>query len=154
VQGFFTGKTTPPKPPAKSVKDEAKSTEEIEAGLMAEAAWSESETMLAMGLQAMPAFDSRVGALEKALGDANEAALKQVSLSAENVFQNLRMAARKRGLEALHRRGDEVRFDAAYFDAAEDMDEGEDALVMKQPIIRRRGDSEIVILRGLAAPLD
>lgn len=156
LEAFFTGESGTPRetaaPPPPEPK--AQSTEEIEAGLMAEAAWSESETRLAMALQAMPAFGARFAALEKALAGENEAALKQVSLSAENVFQNLRMAAAKRGLEPLHERGAEVGFDAVYFEATEDMDDGEDALVMKQPIIRMRDGDEIVVLRGLAAPLD
>ena len=153
LEGFFANKerkapetaSPPPPPPAK---------ERTGQDLMADAAWSESETMLAMALQAMPAFNGRLGALEKALDGRGEAALKQVSLAAENVFQNLRMAARKRGLEALHKRNATVAFDPVYFDATDDMDEGEDALVMKQPIIRARDGEEIVILRGLAAPLD
>ena len=153
LEAFFSGKAGTPSEKADPAP-KAHSTEEIEAGLMAEAAWSESETRLAMALQAMPAFGARFGALEKLLAGENEAALKQVSLSAENVFQNLRMAAAKRGLEPLHERGAEVGFDAVYFEATEDMDDGEDALVMKQPIIRMRDGKEIVVLRGLAAPLD
>lgn len=154
LKGFFTGKgggTPAAAPPAPPPPPEAKAPER---DLMAEAAWSESETQLAMALQAMPAFDGRFGALEKALDGQGEAALKQVSLAAENVFQNLRMAARKRGLDALHKRNETVAFDPVYFDATDDMDEGEDALVMKQPIIRTRDGEDLVILRGLAAPLD
>lgn len=150
LQDFFAGDA--PKPAAKT--DAPKSTEEVEGKLMADAAWSESETMLAMALQSIPAFSGRLGALEKAVGETNEAMLKQVSLSADSVFQNVRMAARKRGLEAMHERGDQVAYDSAYFDATDDMDEDEDALVMKQPIIRVRDGAEVIILRGLASPLD
>lgn len=153
LEAFFTGAAgeAAHPPPA---EPEEKTTESVEAQLMADAAWSESETMLAMALQAIPAFGMRLGALEKSLGEGEEAALKQLSLSADSVFQNIRMAARKRGLEPVYKRGDEVAFDATYFDATDDMDDGEDALVMKQPIIRTRGGAEVVILRGLAAPLD
>ncbi len=156
VRDMFAGKEQLPAspPPSPSPDKDEKSTEQIEADLMANAAWSESETMLAMALQAIPAFTGRLGALEKSIGDEAGPALKQVSLSAENVFQNVRMAASKRGLEALHERGATVAFDAVQFDSTDEMDDGEDALVMKQPITRRRDGHEIVILRGLAAPLD
>ena len=153
LKAFFTGKASKP-----ATKRDTAPPEDIpeSAGqdLMAEAAWSESEKLLAMALQSMPAFDGRFGALEKALDGQNEAAMKQVSLAAENVFQNLRMAARKRGLETLHKRNETVAFDPVYFEATDDMDDGEDAIVMKQPIIRVRDGEELVILRGLAAPLD
>ncbi|MEM5518556.1 hypothetical protein WNY37_16480 [Henriciella sp. AS95] len=153
LKAFFTGKGGAPASDT-AVKPAKPKPETAEKDLMAEAAWSESETMLAMALQAMPAFDGRFGALEKTLDGQGEAALKQVSLAAENVFQNLRMAASKRGLEALHKRNETVAFDPVYFEATEDMDDGEDAIVMKQPIIRVRDGDELVILRGLATPLD
>ncbi|MEQ9315293.1 MAG: hypothetical protein RLN72_05530, partial [Henriciella sp.] len=101
LQAFFADADD--KAAAPAAPPEEKTTESVEAQLMADAAWSESETMLAMALQSIPAFGMRLGALEKSLGESDEAALKQLSLSADSVFQNIRMAARKRGLEPVYK---------------------------------------------------
>ena len=124
-------------------------------GTFDDAAWSDSEEALAMALQDIAAFGPRMKAVEKAGGDDLANPLKQLSLNADSIFQNIRLAARKRGMEALFARGEETEFDSALFDCFEDMDEGEPAIVMKQPVVKHTArDGKIIVLRGLASPAD
>ena len=147
LAGFFAGKAGKP---AKT-KAEKKAPEDA----VAEAAWSESEEALAMALQDMTAFAARLERQARAAGDDQAQVFKQLSLNAENVLQSVRQAARKRDLDLAFEPGAEAGYDAAMFDCYEEMDDGEAALVVKQPVIKHTApDQSIVVLRGLASPAD
>ncbi|MEQ8559827.1 MAG: hypothetical protein RIB03_16070 [Henriciella sp.] len=152
LEAFFKGKSGQPKP-SEPTQKEAK-TPSAESDL-SDAAWSDSEEALAMALQDMAAFGVRLQAVERSAGETQANPLKQLSLNADAIFQNVRLAARKRGLETDFERGEEIDFDPVYFDCFEELDEGEAAIVMKQPVIKHTArDQKIVVLRGLVSPAD
>lgn len=119
---------------------------------IADAAWSDSEEVLAFALQNLPSFERNVRKLEGIVGNEVKAEVQQVELSAQAIFQHLRLAADKRGLVAVGQR-DEVRpFDGAFFVSGTDAADGEKIKVKKQPIVKRRPEGEIVVARGVAEP--
>ena len=156
IRAFFTGKS--PGGQARAVHKEASppppAPPTLEADL-SNAAWSDSEEALAMALQDIPAFAARMSALERTIGEDQKSLLKQLSLNAGSIFQNVRSAARKRSLETMFERGEETGFDPVHFDCFEEIDEGKPAIVMKQPVVKHTApDRKIVVLRGLASPVD
>lgn len=119
-----------------------------------DAVWSESEETLAMALQDMPTFQRRAASFAKKLSDPEINALEQVSLAADSVFQKVRLAARKRGLEAVFEQGTIVPFDPTMFDCYDDLEEHEPGIVLKQPIVKQFKNGPLVVSRGIVERTD
>lgn len=157
IRAFFSGKAAKTKAPAKAEEKKPSTPPTPPSGDadLSDAAWSDSEEALAMALQDIAAFGARMTALERLIDDSQKNAAKQLALNADSIFQNIRQAARKRGLETVFERGEEVDFDAVHFDCFEEIDEGEPAIVLKQPVVKHTArDQTLIVLRGLVSPAD
>lgn len=108
----------------------------------------QADLSLAIALQDIPTFSARKARLQQ-----SGAEIEQLALAAEGVFQHIRMAAKKRRLEVLYEREEDVAFDAAYFDCFAEVKEGDTVRVKKQAVVRKTGDGELVIVRGVAEPV-
>jgi hypothetical protein len=116
------------------------------------AAWSEADEALALALQDLPTFERVLARLDASSAGEAAAALKQVKLASELVFQHIRQAAAKRGLTAIHARGEQAAYDPVEFDSDNPISLGAPAAVLKRPIVKRSADGQLVVVRGLAGP--
>lgn len=115
---------------------------------------SDSDEYIASALQDIPSFAVRLKRLEPRVEEQGQRDLEQVALAAEGVFQNIRMAARRRGLEVRHEKGTDIPFDAAYYDCPLGAEHDEPVMVVKPAIVKGADSGEIIILRGLAQPYE
>lgn len=116
------------------------------------AAWAEADEALAFALQDLPSFARVTSKYEATAGGHAAAALRQVRLAGESIFQHLRHAALKRGLAAIYTRSEKTPFDPVEFDSDEPIPVGEVAAVLKSPIVKQAAGAQIVVVRGLAEP--
>lgn len=119
-----------------------------------EAAWAEADGALAIALQDIPSF---ARALERARllpeqerSKQYDSLMRQIELSAGQVFQNIKRAASRRDLVVQHSRGAAVAFDAAAYDANDTINQGEQVKVVKPAVVRQGGNVLHVIARGIA----
>ncbi|MEO1029289.1 MAG: hypothetical protein AAFX02_09570 [Pseudomonadota bacterium] len=105
---------------------------------------------IAIALQDLPGFSARKAKVLKSVPEDQQAAVQQLALSAESVFQHIKRAASKQSIQALHNVGDEVPFDAALFDAFDELLSGFPVTVTKQPIVKATSTGELLLLRGVA----
>lgn len=121
---------------------------------IADAAWARAESSLALACQDMATFakmmaKARATNQTSADGDMSKP-LRQIELSAEQVFQSVRRAAADRDLEVRHKRDDKITFDAAAYESDIPVAQGQPALVLKPAVYRSTSDT--IIARGIAQP--
>jgi hypothetical protein len=78
--------------------------------------------------------------------------LRQIELSAEQVFQSIRRAGARRDLAVTHKRGETVAFDATAYDASVPTNQDDKVVVAKPAIVRNGEESSQVVVRGLVNP--
>lgn len=117
---------------------------------LSDAVWSDAEDVLAAALQDLPLLALKVQALQPLVSKDASRALSQVELASHALGQKLSLAAQKRGLRVVAERGETHPFDGALFDCFDDISEGEQIVVRKQPVVKQYGDRELVVARGLA----
>jgi hypothetical protein len=114
------------------------------------AAWAEADVALAFALQDLPSFARVTSKYEATAGGDAAAALRQVRLAGESIFQHLRHAASKRGLAANYTRSEQTPFDPVKFECDGPIPVGEVSTVVKSPIEKQAAGGQIVVVRGLA----
>lgn len=123
---------------------------------MGEAAWAEADNALAMALQDIPSFSRMLDRARSLPGpDSNpkfETSLRQIELSADQVFQSVRRAASRRDLQVQHIKGEIVAFDAAAYEANDLVSQAEKSLVVKPAVTRNVAGIVHVIARGIVDP--
>lgn len=121
---------------------------------IADAAWARAESDLALACQDMATFAKMMAraraADESSANDDMSKSLRQIELSAEQVFQSIRRAAADRDLEVRHQREDKIAFDAAAYESDMPVAQGEPAMVLKPAVFR--SESDAIIARGIAQP--
>jgi len=112
--------------------------------------WIEVDESLARALQDISVFSSALSRLRGAAKGALENEIKRADLSANLVFQNVRLAARKRALDLDGAVGSEACFDPVFFFSDEDIKPGAPVRIRKSPVTRGQGKKKIIIQPGLA----
>lgn len=112
--------------------------------------WIEVDKSLARALQDISVFSSALSRLRGAAKGALENEIKRADLSANLVFQNVRLAARKRALDLDGAVGSEACFDPVFFFSDEDIKPGAPVRIRKSPVTRGQGKKKIIIQPGLA----
>jgi hypothetical protein len=123
-----------------------------QASALSEAAWSDSEVALAYALQDIPSFTRVLDRFDGASSDKQAKSLRQVELAAQSIFQNLRLAAARRGLSLTHERGATAEYDPVAFECSEPLSLGEHVIVVKSPVVKNSYGSPIVVAKGIADP--
>jgi hypothetical protein len=120
---------------------------------IADAAWSDSEQVLAFALQDIASFQRVLERFDASTPDKHKLSLRQINLAAEAVFQNLRLVARHRGLQLSYSIGDEATFDPVTFDCPEDLSTGATVSVKKSPVVKLAAGGNIIVAKGQANPV-
>ena len=106
--------------------------------------------MLARALQDISVFSSALSRLREAAKGTLEKEIRRTDLSANLVFQNVQLAARKRALDLDGAAGSEASFDPVFFYSDEDIKPGAPVRIRKSPVTRGQGKKKIIIQPGLA----
>jgi hypothetical protein len=118
---------------------------------IAEAAWSEADETLALAIQDLPTFGRVLAKHRDAASGEMLQSLEQIRLASDLVFQHVRLAAVRRGLEAKYERSQRTSFDPVEFDCYDDdLKEGARVEVLKSPIVKEVAGQAMVVVRGLA----
>jgi hypothetical protein len=112
--------------------------------------WIEVDETLARALQDISVFASALSRLRDAAKGSLEPEIKRAELSANLVFQNVRLAARKRALDLDGAVGSQASFDPTVFFSDEDIKLGAPVRIRKSPVTRGHGKKKVVIQPGLA----
>jgi hypothetical protein len=112
--------------------------------------WIEVDEVLARALQDISVFSSALSRLREAAKGTLEKEIRRADLSANLVFQNVQLAARKRALDLDGAAGSETSFDPVFFYSDEDIKPGAPVRIRKPPVTRGQGKKKIIIQPGLA----
>jgi hypothetical protein len=112
--------------------------------------WVEVDEVLARALQDISVFSSALSRLREAAKGALEREIKRTDMAANLVFQQVKLAARKRGLDLDGAAGAETSYDPVFFYSDEDIKLGAPVRIRKSPVTRGQGKAKIVIQPGIA----
>jgi len=112
--------------------------------------WIEADELLARALQDISVFSAALSRLREAAKGTLEHEIRRTELSANLVFQNVRVAAKKRGLDLDGAVGSEASFDPVFFYSDEDIELGAPVRIRKSPVTRGQGKKKVIIQLGLA----
>jgi hypothetical protein len=112
--------------------------------------WIEVDESLARALQDISVFSAALSRLRDSAKGALEHEIKRAELSANLVFQNVRVAAKKRGLDLDGTVGSEASFDPVSFYSNEDIELGAPVRIRKSPVTRGQGKKKVIIQPGVA----
>jgi hypothetical protein len=112
--------------------------------------WVEVDESLARALQDISVFSAALSRLRESAKGAFEQEIKRAELSANLVFQNVRVAAKKRGLDLDGTVGSEAAFDPVSFYSNEDIELGAPVRIRKSPVTRGQGKKKVIIQPGVA----
>jgi hypothetical protein len=112
--------------------------------------WIEVDESLARALQDIAVFSAALSRLRESAKGALEQEIRRAELSANLVFQNVRVAARKRGLDLDGTVGSEASFDPVSFYSNEDIELGAPVRIRKSPVTRGQGKKKVIIQPGVA----
>ena len=112
--------------------------------------WVEADETLARALQDISVFSAALSRLREAAKGVFESEIRRTELSANLVFQSVRLAAKKRALDLDGAVGSEASFDPTVFFSDEDIKLGAAVRIRKSPVTRGQGKKKAVIQRGLA----
>jgi hypothetical protein len=112
--------------------------------------WVEVDESLARALQDISVFSAALSRLRESAKGALEHEIKRAELSANLVFQNVRVAAKKRGLDLDGTVGAEASFDPVSFYSNEDIELGAPVRIRKSPVTRGQGKKKVIIQPGVA----
>ncbi len=112
--------------------------------------WVEVDEVLARALQDIAVFSAELLRLREAAKGTLEREIKRAEMAANLVFQHVKLAARKRGLDLDGTAGSEACFDPVFFYSDEDIKLGAPVRIRKSPVTRGHGKTKIVIQPGIA----
>jgi hypothetical protein len=112
--------------------------------------WIEVDESLARALQDISVFSAALSRLRESAKGALEQEIKRAELSANLVFQNVRVAAKKRALDLDGAVGSEAPFDPVSFYSNEDIELGAPVRIRKSPVTRGQGKKKVIIQPGVA----
>jgi hypothetical protein len=112
--------------------------------------WIEVDESLARALQDIAVFSAALSRLRESAKGALESEIKRAELSANLVFQNVRVAAKKRALDLDGTVGSEASFDPVFFYSNEDIELGAPVRIRKSPVTRGQGKKKVIIQPGVA----
>jgi hypothetical protein len=112
--------------------------------------WIEADESLARALQDISVFSAALSRLRESAKGALEQEIKRAELSANLVFQNVRVAAKKRALDLDGAVGSEASFDPVFFYSNEDIELGAPVRIRKSPVTRGQGKRKVIIQPGVA----
>ncbi len=112
--------------------------------------WIEVDEVLARALQDISVFSSALSRLRESAKGMLEREIKRADVAANLVFQHVKLAARKRGLDLDGAAGAEASFDPVFFYSDEDIKLGAPVRIRKSPVTRGQGKAKIVIKPGIA----
>jgi hypothetical protein len=111
--------------------------------------WVEVDEVLARALQDIAVFSAELLRLREAAKGTLEREIKRAEMAANLVFQHVKLAARKRGLDLDGTAGSEACFDPVFFYSDEDIKLGAPVRIRKSPVTRGHGKTKIVIQPGI-----
>lgn len=112
--------------------------------------WIEADELLARALQDISVFSAALSRLRDAAKGTLETEIRRAELSANLVFQNVRVAAKKRGLDLDGAVGSEAPFDPVIFYSDENIALGAPVRIRKSPVTRGQGKTKVIIQLGQA----
>jgi hypothetical protein len=112
--------------------------------------WVEVDESLARALQDISVFSAALSRLRESAKGALEQEIRRAELSANLVFQNVKVAARKRGLDLDGAVGAEASFDPVSFYSNEDIATGAPVWIRKSPVTRGQGKKKVIVQPGVA----
>ncbi len=112
--------------------------------------WIEADEYIARALQDIPVFGRALSRLRDAAGGKLGDEIERAELSAELVFQHIRLAGRKRALALEGEVGEETAFDPVRFLSDDDVTFGEPVRIRKPPVTRAQGADKIIVQPGFA----
>jgi hypothetical protein len=110
----------------------------------------EVDESLARALQDISVFSAALSRLRESAKGTLEQEIKRAELSANLVFQNLSVAAKKRALDLDGTVGSEASFDPVFFYSNEDIELGAPVRIRKSPVTRGQGKKKVIIQPGVA----
>ncbi|MBT3072013.1 hypothetical protein KKP04_14215 [Rhodomicrobium sp. Az07] len=110
--------------------------------------WLEADEYIARSLQDMPVFDRSLSRLRTAANGSLGDEVENAELSAELIFQAIRLAGRKRALVLEGEVGALTAFDPVFHLTDDDLSPGDPVRVRKSIVIRRQGQENIVVQPG------
>jgi hypothetical protein len=134
--------------------EEALGTERtVNNGTGGEVRWSEVDEPLARALQDIPVFTAAVARLKETGKSLPEREIRRTEMSADLVFQSLRLAASKRRLQLDGQVGSEISYDPVLFHSDDLVKLGEKVRIRKPAVTRGEGKTKVIIQLGLADAL-
>jgi hypothetical protein len=112
--------------------------------------WVEVDESLARALQDISVFSAALARLKESANGALEHEIRRAELSANLVFQNVKVAAKKRGLDLDGTVGSEACFDPVFFYSNEDIEPGAPVRIRKSPVTRGQGKKKVIVQPGVA----
>lgn len=118
-----------------------------------EVPWLDVDEPLARGLQDIPVFAASFTRLKEVANSTLEKEIKRAEMSANLVFQSLRLAAAKRKLKLDGQIGSETSYDPVLFHSDDLVKLGEPVRIRKSAVTRGDGKTKVIIQLGLAEAL-
>jgi hypothetical protein len=115
--------------------------------------WIEADESLARALQDIPVFTRALNRLRNSGGAGLKDEIDQAELSADLVFQHIKLASKKRALALEGQVGEEVAYDPVHFSSHDDVNLGDRVRVRKPMVTRGQGKQKIIVQLGLADAL-
>jgi hypothetical protein len=115
--------------------------------------WSDVDEPLARALQDIAVFATHAARFKDAAKGSFEREFKRVEGAANLVFQAVKLAAAKRGLDLDGQPGTEAAYDPVYFHSDDIVKLGERVRIRKAAVTRGHGKAKVIVQPGLADSL-